>query len=114
DELDQRSVLVAPLIVQQRLLGYIYADIDGAFGRFHDADRDLMGMLAAQAAVTLDNARWAEGLEAKVVERTAELSASNARAEQRAHELAIINSVQQGIAGSLDFQAIVNVVGDKV
>ena len=71
--------LVAPLIAQQRLLGYLYADIDGAFGRFHDADRDLLGMLAAQAAVALDNAQWSQGLEAKVAERTAELEASNAR-----------------------------------
>ena len=57
------------------MLGYLYADIDGAFGRFHDTDRDLLGMLAAQAAVALDNARWSEGLEAKVAVRTAELEA---------------------------------------
>ncbi len=71
-------------------------------------------MLAAQAAVALDNAQWSQGLEAKVAERTLELSASNAMLEQRANELAIINSVQQGMAGSLDFQAIVDLVGDKV
>jgi tetratricopeptide (TPR) repeat protein len=34
DELDQRSRIVAPLIAQRRILGYLYADIDGAFGRF--------------------------------------------------------------------------------
>ena len=112
--LDQRSIVVAPLIAQQRLLGYLYADIDGAFGRFHDADRDLLSMLGAQAAVALDNAQWSQGLEAKVAERTAELSASNAMLEHRANELAIINSVQHGMAGSLDFQAIVDLVGDKV
>jgi GAF domain-containing protein/DNA-binding response OmpR family regulator/tetratricopeptide (TPR) repeat protein len=76
DPLDQRSSLVVPLIAQQRLLGYLYADIDGAFGRFHDTDRDLMAMLAAQAAVALDNAQWAQGLERKVDERTAELKES--------------------------------------
>ena len=114
EPLEQRSIVIAPLIAQQRLLGYLYADIDGAFGRFHDADRDLLSMLAAQAAVALDNAQWAQGLEAKVAERTTELSASNAKLEQRANELAIINSVQQGVAGSLDFQAIVDLVGDKL
>ncbi len=112
--LDQRSHIVAPLIAQQRLLGVLYVDIDGAFGRFHDTDRDLIAMLAAQAAVALDNAQFAQGLEAKVIERTAELQASNARTEQRAGELAIISSIQQGIAGSLDFQAIVELVGDKL
>ena len=89
------------------MLGFLYADIDGAFGRFHDTDRDLVGMLAAQAAVALDNARFAEGLERKVEERTAELA-------QRAGELTIINSIQQGIAGSLDFQGIIELVGEKL
>ncbi len=74
DPLDQRSSLVVPLVAQQRLLGYVYADIDGAYGRFRDTDRDLMTMLAAQAAVALDNAQWAQGLERKVDERTAELT----------------------------------------
>ncbi len=111
---DQRSCLVAPLVAQRRVLGWLYADMEGAFGRFTDTDRDLLGMLAAQAAVALSNARWAEGLEAQVAERTAEARASQAAAEQRAAELAIINSIQQGIAGSLDFQGIVNLVGDKL
>ena len=96
------------------MLGYLYADIDGAFGRFHDADRDLLGMLASQAAVALDNAQWSQGLEQKVAQRTEELQASNALIEQRAGELAIINSIQQGIAAELDFQAIVDLVGDKL
>ena len=34
--------------------------------------------------------------------------------EQRAAELAVINSVQQGMAAKLDFQAIVDLVGDKL
>ena len=113
-ELKQRSRIIAPLIAQKELLGYLYADIDGAFGRFHDADRDLLGMLASQAAVALDNAQWSQGLEQKVAQRTEELQASNALLEQRASELAIINSVQQGLAAQLDFQAIVDLVGDKL
>ena len=105
--IDQRSSLIAPLIVQRELLGYIYADIDGAFGRFHEGDRDLLAMLASQAAVAMANVRFAGGLERKVAERTSEL-------EQRAGELTIINSIQQGIAAELDFQAIVDLVGDKL
>ena len=34
--------------------------------------------------------------------------------EQRAAELAVINSIQQGLAAELDFQAIVDLVGDKL
>ena len=104
---DQRSCLVAPLIAQRQLMGFLYADIEGVFGRFREADRDLLSMLAAQAAVALANIRAGEGLEAKVAERTAQL-------EQRAGELAVINSIQQGMAANLNFQAIVEVVGDRL
>jgi len=104
---DQRSCLIAPLIAQRQVLGFLYADIEGVFGRFHDADRDLLAMLAAQAAVALANLRAGEGLEAKVAERTAQL-------EQRAGELAVINSIQQGMAANLSFQAIVEVVGERL
>jgi GAF domain-containing protein len=105
--LEQRSRIVAPLVAQRELLGYIYLDIDGAFGRFGEADRDLIAMFASQAAVALDNARSAEGLERKVAERTAEI-------ERRANELAVINSIQQGMASKLDFQGIVDLVGEKL
>ena len=113
-DLAQRSRIVAPLIARDTLMGYLYADLDGAFGRFHDADRDLLAMLASQAAVALDNAQWSQGLEEKVAQRTEELSASNQLLAQRASELALINSIQQGISASLDFQAIVDLVGDKL
>lgn len=103
----QRSRVIAPLLAQNRLLGYLYADIDGIYGRFQEADRDLLGMLANQAAVALDNAQWSQGLEQKVEQRTAELTA-------RANELAIINSVQQGLASKLDMQALYELVGDKI
>ena len=103
----QRSCLVAPLIAQRQLLGFLYADIEGAFGRFEATDRDLLALLAAQAAVALDNVGWAQGLERKVEQRTAEL-------ERRANELEIINGIQQGIVAELGFQAIVDLVGDKL
>jgi GAF domain-containing protein/CheY-like chemotaxis protein len=113
-ELDQRSCVIAPLVAQHQLLGYLYADLDGAFGRLRESDRDLLGMLGSQAAVALDNAQWSQGLERKVEERTSELTASNASLEQRNAELAIINSVQQGLAAELNFQAIIDLVGDKL
>ncbi|MEO8847419.1 MAG: GAF domain-containing protein, partial [Casimicrobiaceae bacterium] len=111
---EQRSQVVAPLVVQQVLLGYLYADIDGLFGRFHESDRDLLGMLASQAAVALANAQWAQSLEQKVEQRTEELKNANADTEQRAAELALINSIQQGMAAELNFQSIVDLVGDKL
>ena len=113
-ELGQRSRVIAPLIAQRELLGYLYADLDGRFGRLRESDRDLLGMLASQAAVALDNAQWSQSLEQKVAQRTEELQASKAVIEQRANELAIINRIQEGMAAELNFQAIVDLVGDKL
>ncbi len=94
EAVDQRSCLVAPLIAQRQLLGYLYADIEGSFGRFGDSDRDLLALLASQAAVALANIRASEGLEAKVAERTAQL-------EQRAGELAVALEQQTATADVL-------------
>ncbi|MCZ4315453.1 GAF domain-containing protein [Comamonadaceae bacterium G21597-S1] len=107
EPVDQRSCLVLPLVVQDRLLAWLYADIDGAFGRFHASDQDLLAMLASQAAVALDNTQWAQGLEAKVRERTTALN-------DRVAELEVISAIQRGVAGELDFHAIATLVGDKL
>ena len=107
DAVDQRSCLVAPLVAQRELFGWLYADIEGLFGRFTDTDRDLLAMLATQAAVAMANLRTNEALESKVDERTAQL-------EQRAGELAVINRIQQGMAAALDFDTIIDQVGDEL
>ncbi|MBI5722085.1 MAG: response regulator [Burkholderiales bacterium] len=114
DEIDQRSCLVAPLVAQRQLLGTLYADLEGLFGRFHEGDRDLLATLAAQAAVALANLRTQEGLERQVAERTAEARSAQAAAEQRAAELAIVNAVQQALAGELSIQGIHEAVGDAL
>ena len=90
---EQRSCIVAPLVVQRRVLGFLYADIDGAFGRFTPRDHHVLTALAAQAAVAIARTR---------------------EAGERASELAVINSIQQGMARSLDFQGIVDLVGDTL
>ncbi|MFO1398069.1 MAG: GAF domain-containing protein [Burkholderiales bacterium] len=113
-EVAQRSRMVAPLVARNELVGLVYADLDGMFGRFRDTDRDLLAMLAGQAAVALDNAQWSEDLESKVAQRTQALAESNAALARRADELALINGIQQGMAASLDFQGIVDVVGDRL
>ncbi|MEO8627749.1 MAG: GAF domain-containing protein, partial [Betaproteobacteria bacterium] len=100
DPIDQRSCVIAPMISRDELHGYLYADIEGAFGRFDDDDRDVLTMLASQAASALANIRFGAVLARKVDERTA--------------ELAVINSIQQGISRSLEFQGTVDLVGDTL
>ena len=75
-EVDQRSCLIAPLVAGNELLGLLYADIEGPRGRFNETDRDLLAMLASQAAVVLANTRFIDGLERKVAGRTARAAAS--------------------------------------
>src|SRR5581483_6804449 len=107
EPLAQRSRFCAPLIAQNRVLGYLYADVDGPFGRLVESDCDLLAMFAGQAAVALDNAQWSEGLEHKVAERTAELN-------DRVGELAILNSVGEAMAKTLDVKTVTRIVGDRV
>ena len=101
------SRLIAPMIAQNQILGYLYADMDSVYGSFDETDCDMLGMLASQAAVALENASLLQGLERNVADRTSQLQA-------RVSELQIINSIQQGLAAELDFQAIIDLVGDKL
>ena len=101
------SRIVAPLIAQNQILGYLYVDMDSLYGSFDNTDRDMLGMLANQGAVALDNAGLLEGLERKVEERTEQLNA-------RVDELAILNSVGEAMAKTLDVKTVVKIVGDKV
>ncbi|MDM0073226.1 GAF domain-containing protein [Variovorax sp. J2P1-59] len=103
----QRSCLIAPLMTRDELLGFLYVDIEGAVGRFHDTDHDLLAALASQAAVALSNIRSREDVEHRLAERSAELA-------QRAGALTLIDSIQEGIAARLPFDAIIHMVGDKL
>ena len=67
-------------------------------------------LLHAQALLEEQNAN----LEQKIQERTGELQDFNLILEQRNAELAIINSVQAGLASKLDIQAIYELVGEKI
>ena len=100
DKSDQRSCIVAPLLSGHEPLGFLYTDVEGRHGRFTAADRDLLAVLAGQAAAALANADFGEGLARRLEQRTA--------------ELAVIDSIQEGMAAELDFQAIVDLVGDKL
>ena len=79
---------------------------------------------AAKPAPTVQNVRElassgkhaqaTAALEKKLAQRTKELQAANALIEQRANELAVINSVQAALAAKLDMQGIYDAVGDKI
>ena len=70
---------------------------------FGESEVRLLGTIAASLGTALENAH--------LFEETQRLLAET---EQRNNELAIINTIQQGLAAELDFQSIVDLVGDKL
>ncbi len=88
-----RSTIAVPLISGARTVGAFYADVRSCFGPFGAGDLDLIGLLAAQAATALENARLyaqtlraKEELERQVAERTADLRSVNIALAERAAE----------------------------
>ena len=114
DRLASLSVLCVPLVSRGQLIGSFYADNHILYGRFTQADVDLLTAFANQVAAAIENARLYQGLEQRVAERTADLQAVNTTLGQRNAELAVITSVQQGLAAQLDFNAIIELVGEKI
>jgi GAF domain-containing protein/CheY-like chemotaxis protein len=98
-----RSALWAPLIVGDEARGVISLqnlDRENAFG---DSDVRVLMTLASSLSVALENAR--------LFDETKRLLAET---DERAAELAIINSVQEGLAANLDMQAMYDLIGDKI
>jgi PAS domain S-box-containing protein len=93
---DPKSVLFVPLVTGGKATGVISLQNIDREHAFSESDRQLLETLAGSLSVALENAR--------LVHET----------RQRNAELALINSVQEAIAGELDQQAIYDVVGDKI
>jgi GAF domain-containing protein len=97
-----RSMLIAPMLREGVAIGTI--NISRAEpGGFSDHQQALLKTFADQAVIAIENVRLFDETK-RLLKET----------EQRNAELAIINSVQQGLAAELHFQAIVDLVGDKI
>jgi GAF domain-containing protein/CheY-like chemotaxis protein len=96
------SFLGVPIFRDGKAIGAVSVQShrQNVFGESHTR---LLGTLVNSMGVALENARLFDETQ-RLLRET----------EQRAAELAVINSIQQGVAGSLDFQGIVNLVGDKL
>ncbi len=77
-----KSVLCAPLINQGQVSGILYLENNLAAGAFTPDRVELLTLLSAQMAMSLDNAHSYARLEAKVAERTRELARAKESAEQ--------------------------------
>jgi len=96
------SWLGVPILVGDRLIGMINLESIQPHA-FDEADERLLGTLASSMGVALENARLF-GETKRLLTET----------DERAAELAIVNSVQQGLAAQIDMQAMYELVGDKI
>ncbi|TMF40882.1 MAG: GAF domain-containing protein [Chloroflexi bacterium] len=99
---DTESFLGVPILSGDRVTGVVALERLEK-NAYTESDERLLSTLASSMGVALENARLFD--ETKHL-----LDETNARAA----ELAIINSVQQGLAQRLDIQAIVELVGDRI
>jgi GAF domain-containing protein len=98
-----QSVIFVPLIVGDEVKGNVSLQNVDREHAFTDSDLRLLSTLANSMSVALENARlFAETT--RLLEET----------EQRNAELAVINSVQEGLVREMDMQAIYDLVGKRI
>jgi predicted ATPase/GAF domain-containing protein/HPt (histidine-containing phosphotransfer) domain-containing protein len=93
-----KSIACVPLVHQSQLVGVLYLENDTTTGAFHAARVERLEFLAGHAAVSLQNARLYEELQAandnlerRVQERTTELSERNQDMRR------VLDNVKQGL-----------------
>jgi len=69
-----KSILCTPLLNQGQLRGIVYLENNLTTGAFTSERVELLNILSAQAAISIDNSRLYQNLEQRVEERTKELS----------------------------------------
>jgi predicted ATPase/signal transduction histidine kinase len=82
-----KSILCTPIINQGKLIGIIYLENNLTVGAFPPERLQVLKLLAAQAAISLENAQLYANLEEKVEQRTQELNEKNIRLKQTLGEL---------------------------
>ena len=91
-----------PILKGDEAFGVI-ALYDERENAYSESSVNLLTTLANSMGVALENARLFDETQ-RLLKET----------EQRAAELAVINSIQEGMAAELDFQTIIDLVGDKL
>nr|HET7859707.1 GAF domain-containing protein [Caldimonas sp.] len=97
------STMTVKIVANDRVVGVVIVESFERENAFGDSEVRLLQTVVASMGVALENARLFDETQ-RLLKET----------ERRNAELAVINAIQQGIAAELDFQAIVDVVGDKL
>ncbi len=99
---EPKSALFVPMIVGEEVKGIISLQNLDKENAFSDSDVRLLTTLANSMSVALENAR--------LFDQTNRLLNET---EQRNAELSILNTIQEGLVMEMDFNSIINLVGDK-
>jgi GAF domain-containing protein len=98
-----KSAVFVPLIIGDKITSYVSLQNIDKENAFSDSDIRLLETLSNSMSVALENARLFDETN-RLLKET----------EQRTAELAVINSVQEGLAKELDMHGIYNLVGDRL
>ncbi|MEP0755241.1 trifunctional serine/threonine-protein kinase/ATP-binding protein/sensor histidine kinase [Trichocoleus sp. Lan] len=82
-----KSVLCMPILNQGKLIGILYLENNLTSGAFTPDRIEVLRVLSAQVAISLENAMLYNSMEQKVQERTHELNEKNVRLSQTLQEL---------------------------
>ncbi len=99
---ETESFLAVPIVAGETAVGVLGVESQARHA-FTPTDERLLATLAASLGTALENAR--------LFDETKRLLAET---DQRAAELAVINTVQEGLAAELDMQAMYDLVGDRI
>ena len=91
-----KSTVYVPMVIGETVFGYVTLQNLDKENAYSDSDVSLLETLVNSMTVALENARLFN------------------ETEQRNAELAVINSVQQGLVAEMDMQGIYDLVGDKI
>ena len=98
-----KSVLFVPLVLGDSVKGYVSLQNLDHEQAFPESDVRLLSTLANSMSVAIENARLFDET-TRLLDET----------EQRNAELAVINSVQDGLVREMDMTAIYKLVGEKI
>ncbi|HND50312.1 MAG TPA: GAF domain-containing protein, partial [Anaerolineales bacterium] len=99
----EKSLMAVPIMIGNKAIGLVFIGNYEKEHAFDESDVRLLQTVVNAMSVALENAR--------LFDETQHLLKIT---EDRAAELAIINSVQEGLASKLEMQAIYDLVGDKL
>ncbi len=86
-----KSLLCTPIINGGKLIGILYLENNLTPGAFTPERLEILNILSAQAAISIENVRFYQTLEDKVNQRTAELATANLQLAEANQEIAALN-----------------------